>query len=132
MNTETTNRTPPGEPQSGLPEVLSVKTARVQFKPPKRFLSGGKYVEVREAFEVLVQTSAPLPVADVMPVIFVGEVPINAGSAVGANLYRFYVYDFDRAPPGGVVSLGWPDAPAQKRPTRFRFTLAGESRPPVA
>ena len=132
MNTGIGNRTPPAEPPSGLPEVLGVKTARVRFNPPKRFLSGGEYVEAREAFELLVRTSEPLPVADVMPVIFIGEVPIGAGGAVGANLYRFFVYEFDRAPQGAVISLGWPDAPARKRPTRFRFDPAGESRPPVA
>jgi hypothetical protein len=125
MSSQISHGNPPEGPKSRLPDVLSVESKRVSFKPPKRFLSEGKYVEVREAFEVLVQTTGPLPVGDIMPVIFIGDVPINAGGAIGVNLYRFFVYESDRAPLGATISLGWPDSPSLKRPTRFRFNPEG-------
>ena len=113
----------------GLPGVTGVEVSRVRFDPPKRFYSRGLPVEHREAVQLLVRTTRPLPVRDLTPVIFIGDVQVNEYEQVGDNLYRFFVYDLEELRPGAPVALGWPFAPEAKMPTDFRFNL---NPPPVA
>lgn len=117
------------ESPQGLPGVKSVEVSRVKFDPPKRFYSRGQPVEHRQAVQLLVRTNGPLPLRDLTPVIFIGDVQINEYEMVGANLYRFFAYDLDKLKPGAPIALGWPFAPEVKIPTDFRFNL---NAPPVA
>lgn len=75
------------------------------------------------AIELLVRTAAALPVLDVPPVLFVGEVRVDDAAMVGQNAYRFRAYDIGRLRPGARISLGWPYAPETKVPSRFVFEL---------
>jgi hypothetical protein len=125
------DRTEPLEFESplGLPRVTGVEVSRVKFDPPKRFYSRGLLVEHRQAVQLLVRTTGPLPVRDLTPVIFIGDEEVNEYDEVGVNLYRFLVYDLEKLRAGATVALGWPFAPEAKIPTDFHFNL---SPPPIA
>ena len=96
---------------------------RVRFDPPLRFYSEGRLVSMSAAIELLVRTAAALPILDVPPVLFVGEVRVDDGAMVGPNAYRFRAFDIERLRRGAPISLGWPYAPATKVPSRFVFEL---------
>lgn len=111
------------EGSSNLPELTAVEIKRVRFDPPKRFYSQGRLVSMSAAIELLVRTAAALPVRDVPPVLFVGDVGVDDAAMVGQNAYRFRAYDIGRLRRGARISLGWPYAPEAKVPSRFTFEL---------
>ena len=125
------DRREPLEPENplGLPGVTGVEVSRVKFDPPRRFYSRGLPVEHKQAVQLLVRTTGPLPLRDLTPVIFIGDVQVNEYEQVGPNLYRFLVYNLEKLRPGAQIALGWPFAPEVKVPTDFRFNL---NQPPLA
>src|SRR5262249_25695155 len=106
---------------SDLPELTGVEIKRVRFDPPRRFYSRGRLVSMPAAIELLVRTAAALPVRDVPPVLFVGDVTVDDAAVVGRNAYRFRAYDIERLKRGARIALGWPYAPQTKVPSRFVF-----------
>jgi hypothetical protein len=113
-----------------LPAIVSVEASRVRYDPPHRFYVGAEPVEVSDAVELLVRTAAALPVRAISPVLFIGETVIADYEVVGANLYRFFVFNLERVLPGAPIGIGWPFAPLTARPTNFRFQIPGNR--PVA
>ncbi len=120
-------RTPHDSPYR-LPEVLSVEARRVRYPEPRIFFVGQEQKSAREAVEILVRTAHRLPAAAVPPALFVGETPIRAYRPAGRLQYRFYVYEPERLAEGSPISIGWPDDPARKVPTRFHY----QPRPAVS
>jgi hypothetical protein len=109
------------EGSSNLPDLTAVEIKRVRFDPPLRFYSEGRLVSMSVAIELLVRTAAALPVLDVPPVLFVGDVRIDDGAMVGQNAYRFRAFEIGRLKRGARIALGWPYAPETKVPSRFVF-----------
>ena len=109
------------ERSSDLPELTGVEIKRVRFDPPRRFYDQGRLVSKSVAIELLVRTSAALPVRDVPPVLFVGDVGVDDAAMVGQNAYRFRAYEMERLKRGARIALGWPYAPDTKVPSRFVF-----------
>jgi len=109
------------EGQYDLPEILEVEATRVRYPQPRIYFVGREQREAREAVEILVRTSRSLPVMAMPPVIFVGETPILEYGQAGPKRYRFYVFQPERLQAGSPISIGWPDDPASKVPTRFRY-----------
>ncbi|HEY3569639.1 MAG TPA: hypothetical protein VGP73_17030 [Thermoanaerobaculia bacterium] len=111
-----------GERDTGrLPEIVGVESRRVQYREPRIYFAGQEQREAHEAAEILVRTAGPLPVRDLSPVLFVGETAIPRYEPAGRDLYRFYEYEPGRLQEGAPIALGWPYAPEQKVPTRFRY-----------
>jgi hypothetical protein len=113
----------------GLPRVTGVEVSLVNLSPPRQFYYRGRLVAHNRAVQLLVRTSGPLPVRDVTPVIFIGDVQVAQYRRVGVNLYRFFIYDVEKLRPGAPIAFGWPFAPQAKIPTDFRFNL---TPPPLA
>jgi len=120
---------PPRESESRLPEVVRVEAVRVRFPEPRTYFFGRESREVRQAVELLVETSDDLPVMDLPPILYVGETPVPEYEPVGPRRYRFTAYEPQRLQEGAVISLGWPFAPSTKVATRFRYQPGG---PPLA
>lgn len=117
--------------KNDLPAIVGVEASRVQYNPPRRIYKGRDLVEVRDAVELLVRTSADLPVRNVSPVLFIGDTAIADYERAGANLYRFYIFfDLERVVLGAPIGIGWPYAPAAARMTNFRFQIP--RNPPIA
>jgi hypothetical protein len=112
-----------------LPEVVGVEARRMRYREPRIYFAGRERREAREGVEILVRTSGPLPVLDLTPVLFVGEVQIPRYEPAGPSLYRFYDFEPERLQEGAPVALGWPYAPDRKTPTRFRYQ---PQSPPVS
>jgi hypothetical protein len=98
---------------------------RIRLDPPVRFYREGRLVAEDDAIELLVQTTAAMPIRDLTPVLFIGETPVTHYDLVGANLYRFRAYDVDRLQRGARISIGWPFAPEARVPTPFVFDPGG-------
>lgn len=113
-----------GGPQE-LPGVESIEINPVRFNPPTRFYRKGELVEQRDAIELLIKTTGPLPNLDLTPVLFIGDIAVDEYARVGTNLYRFVAYQIERLVPGARIALGWPYAPQLKIPTDFNFQLPG-------
>lgn len=120
---------PPREPRSRLPEVVRVEATRVRFPEPRTYFFGREEREVRQAVELMVETSASLPVMDLPPILYVGETPVPEYEPVAPRRYRFTAYEPERLEEGAVISIGWPNAPQRKVETRFRYQPGG---PPLA
>ena len=70
----------PRRPQEGgrwlLPRVLEVEFRPVKYEAPRPYYVGRERRQTSDALEIMVRTSAPLPVRALSPVIYVGEVPV--------------------------------------------------------
>jgi hypothetical protein len=109
------------ENAKALPGVVGVQATQVHYDPPRRHFAGRDMVLVREAIELLVQTTFSLPNVGVTPVIYIGDVPVSKYEPAGSNLYRFFLFDTKRVSVGAPIFIGWPYAPTAKVPTDFRF-----------
>lgn len=114
---------PPPNIKNSLPAIVSVEASRVRYDPPRRHYVGKDSVEIRDGVELLVRTTAPLPVLAITPVLFIGDTIISDYKVVAPNLYRFFLFDVERITPGAPIALGWPFAPRTIQPTNFRFEI---------
>jgi hypothetical protein len=114
-----------------LPSIANVQASRARYDPPRAIFIGRELVQVRDAIELLVRTTAALPVRDVSPVLFIGETAVADYETAGQNLYRFFVFtNPERLVQGAPIAIGWPYAPRSARLSNFRFQILGN--PPVA
>ncbi|MDQ3775003.1 MAG: hypothetical protein M3461_11890 [Pseudomonadota bacterium] len=113
-----------------LPEIVGVEAVRRGYERPRVYYADRQRREAREAVEIMVRTSEELPIADVSPVLFVGEVPLISYEGAGPHLYRFFAFEFEKLRVGDAISLGWPDSPGQKVRSNFRYQVRGGA--PVA
>lgn len=109
-----------------LPAIVNVQASRARYDPPRRIFVGRELVEVRDAIELLVRTSAALPIRNVSPVLFIGDMAITDYETAGTNLYRFLIFtNPERLVSGTPIALGWPYAPRSARTSNFRFQIPG-------
>jgi hypothetical protein len=116
----------PGQGQSerriGIPGVANIQIRRAHFDPPIRFYSRGELVSRQDAIELLVQTTAAMPIRDDTPVLFIGDVEVGDYDLVALHTYRFRTFDLDRLERGARISIGWPSArPSARIATPFVF-----------
>lgn len=123
MITRGPNQDFPFEELANLPRILGLEVSKVRFDPPKRFMVKGRMLEKREAIELKVQTSWSLPILDLSPVLFIGDLIVDEYHTIGKNLYSFIAYDIDRLTPGLPISLGWPFAADKRMPSNFNFNF---------
>ena len=109
---------------TAIPGVTGIQIRRAHFAPPIRFYQRGDLVARSDAIELLVQTTAPMPVRDDAPVLFIGDVQIDDYDLVAQQTYRYRAFDVDRLERGARISIGWPSAPPAARiATPFVFDL---------
>jgi hypothetical protein len=115
----------PSNVENDLPAIVSVEVSRVRYDPPRRFYVGAQAMQVSDAVELLVRTTAALPVLAITPVLFIGDTVIDEYEVAGANLYRFFVFNLEHVQAGAQISIGWPFAPKSAQLTNFRFQIPG-------
>jgi hypothetical protein len=108
-----------------LPDIVSVEAARVHYEQPRAYYVGRDRRQTREAAEIVVRTSEELPIADVTPALFVGEVPLAEYTRVGPNKYKFYAFEFQKLEEGAAIALGWPELPSPRVKTKFQYRIGG-------
>jgi hypothetical protein len=121
--------TDPGEldrPSRGpgleLPEVISVSVRRLRHERPVRRNFSSALPTVENAVEVVVETSAPIPIRALGPVLWVGDAPLTEVTADDETHYRFRGLEPRRLTPNAPMRLGWSgQPPADTRATRFTF-----------
>src|SRR5690242_421852 len=97
---------PPGGAGLTLPAIVSVEASRVRYDPPRRHYVGQQALEVREGIELLVRTAAALPIRALTPALFIGDAVVSDYEVAGKNLYRFFLFDFERITPGAPIAFG--------------------------
>src|SRR5437588_4916494 len=108
---------PPTDAGHNLPAILSIEAARIRYDPPRSRYIGNELVKSREAVELLVRTASALPARAITPALFIGDTVVSDYELAGPNLYRFFLFDFERVPLGAPIALGWPFAPRSVRLT---------------
>ena len=126
MNSDAEGREMPLRPTDrwALPEILKVKATLVKYLEPKVRYVQTKAVNYWEAIEILVDTSDELPARAIPPVLFVGDVLVGDYERFAPRRYRFYVFEPGTLKEGAPVGLGWPQSPARRRESPFRFILS--------
>ena len=122
--------TDPGEferpgrgPGFELPDVVSVRIRRVRHERPARRNFRSALPAVDNAVEVLVETTAPIPIRALGPVLWVGDTPLTEATADDETHYRFLGLQPHRLTANAPLRLGWSgQPPADSRATRFTFT----------
>lgn len=112
-----------------LPRLVSVAARRVTYPQPRVYYVGSERRETRQAVELRIETSEPIPVRAVTPILMIGETAIADYSTEGATTYRFVAYEPERLEPGAPIRWGWPGPPEAPVATRFRFSLGSSPRP---
>lgn len=106
-----------------LPHLVSVEARRVTYPQPRVYYVGTERRETRQAVELRVQTSEPLPVRAVTPILVIGKTVIADYLTEAATIFRFVAYEPDRLEPGATIRWGWPGPLDALGGTRFRFSL---------
>ncbi len=91
-----------------LPKILSAEVVRVTYKNPVLRYSRAKKLKHKKGVEIMVRTDGPLPERAVSPVLRIGTVIIDDYEFVEKNLYRFYVFNFEKLEEGAEIELIWP------------------------
>jgi len=106
-----------------LPDVVSVRIRRVRHERPVRRNFTSALPATDNAVEVLVETSAPIPIRALGPVLWVGETPLTETSADDETHYRFLGLEPHRLTVNAPLRLGWSgQPPTDTRATRFTYT----------
>lgn len=123
MTTDSTARVPPHRHPNlqHLPEVVAVQVHRVRYRRPRRLTVQGKDHQLAEAVEIVVETSEPLPIRALNPVLYVGDTALTVAEGEGERRYRFLAPRPDDLQPGAPIALGWNESGAARQPTRFTY-----------
>ena len=124
MSNESLSSPPQGN-QWRLPSIESMEMRLVRFREPRIVVVGRDAQRARQAIEFLVRTASELPARALSPALFVGDVAVPEYEWTAGNTYRFLGFDVDRYTQNAVISFGWPQFPATRVATRFRYRLSG-------
>jgi len=108
-------------PDFRLPAVLGVEVRRVRLEPPAHRNFESRLPARDATVEIVVETDGPLPVRDLGPVLYVGDVPVTEVSALDERHYRFVALHPDDLRAGEPVTLGWAGRPDGRIETDVRF-----------
>lgn len=123
MTDDPGRREPRGpRPTFRLPHVTHVEVRRAHVEPPphRNFPS---LLPALDTVEILVETDGPVPVRDVGPVLFVGDVPVTEVTADDERHYRFLALRPDELRAGAPMVLGWAGQTSDRVDTRARFAM---------
>jgi hypothetical protein len=105
-----------------LPDVVSISIRRIRYERPVRRNVRSALPTTDNAVEVMVETSAPIPVRALGPVLWVGETPLTEATADDETHYRFLGLEPHRLTLDAPLRLGWSGQPStDSRATRFTF-----------
>jgi hypothetical protein len=110
------------KPDFDLPRVRSVDIRRIDYEAPRRRNFESALARYREAMELLVTTSGPIPMRALGAALYVGDTAVVEMQRVDDTHYRFLAFDLDGLEEGAPISLGWTgDRPEDRHATRFRY-----------
>lgn len=99
-------------PAPELPEIVDLTIVRAPFEPPRLRHFESVLSRYDEAIEFHVHTSEPLPIADVSPMLYIGQMLLTEmrGDA-DEREYTFYAFDEERLEEGAPIAFGYPGSP---------------------
>jgi hypothetical protein len=107
-----------------LPEIVELSASLQRYESPRVFHLRNRLREVREAVEVIVRTSRPIPATAITPVLYIGDVPLEDYETMSRAQYRFFGAEPERLREGAPISFGYPYIPHERHQrVRFRFRL---------
>lgn len=130
MSTDAQGREPIRTPPDiwTLPEIIDVRAVLVRFKKPLIRYDGQKRMEHKEAVELMVKTSKPIPERALSPVLMVGDEAVDDYEVTGENLYRFYAFEMKQLREGAPMRLEWPSRRPRREPKPPVFQFKGEEQ----
>jgi hypothetical protein len=104
-----------------LPRIVDVEIAPQDYDAPRVTYRGLERVEHRQAIEIVLTTSSPIPARALSPVLYVGDEPVEDWETVGPNRYRFYAFEPGRLQDDAPLAIGWPDDEESRREAEQRY-----------
>ena len=109
-----------------LPEILKLTIERIPYEPKKYRFAKSAYAEFTEAIAFLLELSGDLPVDRATSVaLYIGGEQITDLEKLDKRQYRFLVFGKRERllEEGAPIHLDWADAPAEKRETKYYYTV---------
>jgi galactose mutarotase-like enzyme len=106
-----------------LPEILNVEVNQRSYDAPRVAYRERERIEHRQAVEIDVTTSSPIPARALSPVLYVGEEPVEDWETVGPNHYRFFAFEPERLPDNAPLAIAWPGQEESRREAAEPFRL---------
>jgi hypothetical protein len=106
-----------------LPRIVNVEIAHQAYDTPRFSYRGSERVEQRQAVEIVLTTSSPIPARALSPVLYVGDEPVEDWKTIGPNRYCFYAFDPGRLQDDAPLSIAWPDDESSRREAEQRYRL---------
>ncbi|MCH7736342.1 MAG: hypothetical protein IH872_02965 [Chloroflexi bacterium] len=118
---------PQSAPQSAftLPAIREMEITRVRYEVPRPYYVGRDRIECSNGVEFMINTDGPIPIRALSPILFVGDVEIDAYEELGENNYRFIAYLTEELKEGDQISFGWGRGSA-KFETNFMYEPGSE------
>jgi hypothetical protein len=107
-----------------LPRIVDVEVALRDYDAPRVTYRGMERVEHRQAVEIVLETSGPIPARALSPVLYVGDELVEDWETVGPNHYRFYAFEPERLQDDAPLAIGWPDDGESRREAEQRYRLS--------
>lgn len=108
-----------------LPKIISLKMKLVSFSAPKLKTFKSSLSEYKEALEITIVTEGPIPIRNVPPAIFIGDiVSKHLEEGKGVHEYKFYIFEFKKLKPRETIKWGWiNDAPEKANGTGYTYNI---------
>jgi hypothetical protein len=119
---------PPARDLWKLPKVVKLAIERVRYSKPRRHVVAGRVVEFPEGVEILIRTSAEIPVRALSPALFIGSIEVAENEQVAQTEYRFFVLNPERLVDGAAIGFGWAGSAGRRSRTGYRYRKPGRSK----
>jgi hypothetical protein len=113
----------PDDPKADfrLPELVDVRTRRIDFEPPRHRHFESDLAQYQEAVEFVVVTDGPIPIRSLGAALFVGDTALTEVSPVDENSYRFVAFRPNELHDGAGITLGWTGQVLERGEPRFFY-----------
>ncbi len=132
MTGDSDSRLPPPERPDfrRLPAIESLEVVRRSYAHSRKHMIAGRLVALDEGVEIIVHTSAPIPIRGLSPALYVGGVEVAENEVIAPTVYRFFVLDEKALPRDAPISLGWAGQPERVVGSGFRYAPPVGRLPP--
>jgi hypothetical protein len=118
----------PGSPEPAparyeyqLPTVTNVQVRRARAEPSVRRNFESALPSADEVIEIILETSEPIPIRALGPVLYVGETPVTEVTPIDETHYRFTSFEPGQLREGSELSIGWSGQAAERRALGARY-----------
>jgi|SRR5947209_11568638 len=112
------------KPEWELPQIVNVKTRARLYQPRATRNFENPLGAARNALEIVVSLSSPMPIRALGPVLWVGDVRLTESEPVepDGKEMRFWSFDPSRLKDGAPIAMMWMgEEPPKKFKAKFNF-----------